>query len=292
MMSQITQRTISFSVDGPSMTHLAREFCYKELNLPKAFELLWELTNADELSEGDHLKMVVDILNGKANIVGTYPNDDYGVEKADEPVKGLKALLEELVEQKKQQEQRIQELTLQRNWLLSCLQEDYPYSLREYFSRYKEDFKSPMLTKQESMDLGISFEDVVSFDDEPASNLLSEFLERQTSDHDIEKDYGWLEPNGRFHIVPWGEHYNWARDYIQEHFTEDGILDDNMLMDPGDYLQKRGWVLLHSPAQGLARTSLHPTKRYTKAQQDFLYSYYIDRNHPELANEIMQANEE
>lgn len=123
MMSQITQRTISFSVDGPSMTHLAREFCYKELNLPKAFELLWELTNADELSEGDHLKMVVDILNGKANIVGTYPNDDYGVEKADEPVKGLKALWEELVEQKKQQEQRIQELTLQRNWLLSCLQE-------------------------------------------------------------------------------------------------------------------------------------------------------------------------
>ena len=125
MMSQITQRTISFSVDGPSMTHLAREFCYKELNLPKAFELLWELTNADELSEGDHLKMVVDILNGKANIVGTYPNDDYGVEDANEPVKGLKALWKELVEQKKQQEQRIQELTLQWNWLLSCLQEDY-----------------------------------------------------------------------------------------------------------------------------------------------------------------------
>lgn len=292
MMSQITQRTISFSVDGPSMTHLAREFCYKELNLPKAFELLWELTNADELSEGDHIKMVVDILNGKANIVGTYPNDDYGIEDANEPVKGLKALWKELVEQKKQQEQRIQELTLQRNWLLSCLQEDYPYSLREYFSRYKEDFESPMLTKQESMDLGISFADVVSFDDEPASNLLSEFLERQTSNHDIEKDYGWLEPNGHFHVVPWGEHYNWASDYILEHFAEDAILDDEMLMDPGDYLQKRGWVLLHSPAQGLARTSLHPTKRYTKAQQDFLYSYYIDRNHPELANEIMQANEE
>lgn len=62
-----------------------------------------------------------------------------------------------------------------------------------------------------------------------------------------------------------------------------------MLMDPGDYLQKRGWVLLHSPAQGLARTSLHPTKRYTKAQQDFLYGYYIDRNHPELANEKTKA---
>lgn len=290
-MSQKIQRTLSFSIDGPSMTHIAREFCYQEQNLPKAFELLWELTNADELSEGDHLKMVVDILNGKANIVGVYPNGDYGVEEANESVKGLKALWEELVEQKKQQEQQIQELTLQRNWLLSCMQEDYPYSLEKYLSLYNEDFESPMLTKQEATELGISFTGTAYVDDEPVSGLLSEFLERQTSDHDSNTDYGWLEPNGTFHAVPWGEHYAWASDYILEHFIEDDLLDENMFVDPGDYLRKRGWVLLHNPAQGIARTSIHPTKRYTKAQQDFLYGYYIDRNHPELANEIMQAND-
>ena len=284
-MSEITHKTISFSVDGPAMTQLAREFCYREKNIPKAFQLLWELTMADGVSDGDHTKLVLDILNGKMNIVGVYPNDDYGIEEANEPVKGLEQLLNDIRKETQEQEKRIQQLTLQRNWLISSLQEEFPISFREYLDRYKEDFEESMLTQQEMIELGIPFRDHSA---SAMSPMLSEFLERNTADYDTDNDYGWLEPNGTFHPVPWGEHYEWASDYIQEHYAEDHILTTDMLNDPGDYLLQRNWVLLHNPAQGIARTSIHPTKRYTKAQQDFLYGYYIDRNHPELANQIMQ----
>lgn len=284
-MSEITHKTISFSVDGPAMTQLAREFCYREKNIPKAFQFLWELTMADGISDGDHTKLVLDILNGKMNIVGVYPNDDYGVEEANEPVKGLEQLLNDIRKENQEREQHIQQLTLQRNWLISSLQEEFPISFREYLDRYKEDFEESMLTEQEMIELGIPFRDHSA---SAMSPMLSEFLERNTADYDTDNDYGWLEPNGTFHPVPWGEHYEWASDYIQEHYAEDHILTTDMLNDPGDYLLQRNWVLLHNPAQGIARTSIHPTKRYTKAQQDFLYGYYIDRNHPELANQIMQ----
>ena len=284
-MSEITHKTISFSVDGPAMTQLAREFCYREKNIPKAFQLLWELTMADGVSDGDHTKLVLDILNGKMNIVGVYPNDDYGIEEANEPVKGLEQLLNDIRKETQEQEKRIQQLTLQRNWLISSLQEEFPISFREYLDRYKENFEESMLTQQEMIELGIPFRDHSA---SAMSPMLSEFLERNTADYDTDNDYGWLEPNGTFHPVPWGEHYEWASDYIQEHYAEDHILTTDMLNDPGDYLLQRNWVLLHNPAQGIARTSIHPTKRYTKAQQDFLYGYYIDRNHPELANQIMQ----
>lgn len=284
-MSKITHKTISFSVDGPAMTQLAREFCYQEKNIPKAFQLLWELTMADGVSDGDHTKLVLDILNEKMNIVGVYPNDDYGIEEANEPVKGLEQLLNDIRKETQAQKKRIQQLTLQRNWLISSLQEEFPISFQEYLDRYKEDFEESMLTQQEMIELGIPFRDHSA---SAMSPMLSEFLERNTADYDTDNDYGWLEPNGTFHPVPWGEHYEWASDYIQEHYAEDHILTNDMINDPGDYLLQRSWVLLHNPAQGIARTSIHPTKRYTKAQQDFLYGYYIDRNHPELANQIMQ----
>lgn len=256
-MSEITHKTISFSVDGPAMTQLAREFCYREKNIPKAFQLLWELTMADGVSDGDHTKLVLDILNGKMNIVGVYPNDDYGIEEANEPVKGLEQLLNDIRKDTQEQEKRIQQLTLQRNWLISSLQEEFPISFRDYLDRYQEDFEESMLTQQEMIELGIPFRDHSA---SAMSPMLSEFLERNTADYDTDNDYGWLEPNGTFHPVPWGEHYEWASDYIQEHYAEDHILTNNMINDPGDYLLQRSWVLLHNPAQGIARTSIHPTK--------------------------------
>lgn len=286
-MSKIEQKTLSFSIDGPGMTKLAREFCYHEKNIPKAFKLLWEITQSDQLSEGDHIKLVLDILNGNAKIVGTYPNDDYGIEKTNDNVKGLETLLQDMVTEQKQATDRIQELLLQRNWLLSCVSEDFPNSLEDYLHRYEDEFETKMLSQSEAQELGISVNRFFD-NDSPLSNMLMEVLERQHSKHDTDQDYGWLEPNGVFHAVPWGEHYDWAADYLESHLTEDQLEEQNVLMDPGDFLRQKGWVLLHSPHQGIARTSIHPTKQCTKAQKDFLYGYYIDRNHTDLANQIMQ----
>lgn len=56
----------------------------------------------------------------------------------------------------------------------------------------------------------------------------------------------------------------------------------------GDFLTDRGWVLLHNPSQGIAIPTTSPGKRYTKAQKEFLYQYFIDRNCEKEANEIWE----
>ena len=56
----------------------------------------------------------------------------------------------------------------------------------------------------------------------------------------------------------------------------------------GDVLMNRGWVLLHNPTHGIPFPTKKPEKRYTKAQADFLYDYYIDRGETARANEIFE----
>lgn len=281
----VEYKKLTFSIHGPHMTQIARDFCYQEKNLIKAFRLLWDITNSDSLSEADHRQLVLDILDGKKTIVGTYPNDDYGIDTDDTKLPGVKSVIEDLQERVIKEHERIHQLLLQRNWLLSCLQESYPISLREFLETYREDFDESMLSPQEANELGIH---IAESHVEELSPSLAEYLERQTADYDTDEDYGWLEPNGTFHVAPWGDHYQWAYDYIQDHFATDHVMTPDMARDPGDYLLQKGWVLLHSPSQGIARPSIHPTKRYTKNQQDFLYGYYIDRDKSDLANQIMQ----
>lgn len=55
-----------------------------------------------------------------------------------------------------------------------------------------------------------------------------------------------------------------------------------------DYLVRRGWVLLHNPQQGIAIPTRDITREYTKAQKEFLYDYYMERDCKEEANAIWQ----
>ena len=120
------------------------------------------------------------------------------------------------------------------------------------------------------------------------SPILKGFLDRVGDKKSHETaDYGWLEPDGTFHEVEWGEHTKWADDYMREHMPIEEWLE-NEFYNSGDYLTQRGWVLLHNPAQGIAIPTKDPAKRYTKAQRDFLYGYYTDRNQNDRANEIME----
>jgi hypothetical protein len=55
-------------------------------------------------------------------------------------------------------------------------------------------------------------------------------------------------------------------------------------------LVDRGWVLLHSPGQGIAQPTRNPVKRYTKAQQEFLYGYYMERGKGNDANAVYKED--
>jgi hypothetical protein len=80
------KQTLTFSVDGEFITNLAREKFYEEDNLKAAIRLLWDCTLCDQMSEAEHIQLVIHILDGKASIVGIYPNDDYGIEYHKKPV--------------------------------------------------------------------------------------------------------------------------------------------------------------------------------------------------------------
>lgn len=42
-----------------------------------------------------------------------------------------------------------------------------------------------------------------------------------------------------------------------------------ILYEAGDVLTKKGWILLHNPAQGVAMATINPRRDYTKAQKEF-----------------------
>ena len=47
-----------------------------------------------------------------------------------------------------------------------------------------------------------------------------------------------------------------------------------------------GWVLLHNPSQGIAFATGSLVRDMTKAQKEFLYDYYTERDCKKEANEV------
>jgi hypothetical protein len=64
------------------------------------------------------------------------------------------------------------------------------------------------------------------------------------------------------------------------------------LYEAGDVLTKEGWVLLNNPSQGIAIATKDSSKDYTKAQKEFLFDYYIERNCEKEANDIWKEREQ
>ena len=106
-------------------------------------------------------------------------------------------------------------------------------------------------------------------------------------------DYGWLAPDGRFFDVPWGDHQDWA----MKHIKETGIYESLSMKERisseglGDALINRGWVLLHSPGHRTAQPTKKNGHRYTKAQMDFLFDYYMERGLKEHAYNIIKETD-
>ena len=129
---------------------------------------------------------------------------------------------------------------------------------------------------------------------------LDSFMKRMMDEENhTTEDYGWLEPDGTFHGVEWGAHQEWAQNYMSEKFPEEAMNGDidlqtkcNVgLIGAGDWLVERGWVLLHNPSLGIAFPTKNPVKEYTKAQREFLYDYYMERDCKKEANAIWQEDE-
>ena len=133
-----------------------------------------------------------------------------------------------------------------------------------------------------------------------SSDMLSEIMECMLDGKEHSTaDYGWLAPDGTFHEVEWGNHQEWANNYLKEHLSEEeqkaALIEINLsamtksgvdIIGAADYLVRRGWVLLHNPSWGIAVPTKNPMKRFTKPQKEFLYDYYMERGKEKEASAV------
>lgn len=272
-------RTLHMSVRGEFINDLALEKCHLDYDICYAVDLLMSSLQTDQLSDGERLMLAIRVLNGEVEIRGAYPGNDYGpveLETRNEKY-DLRATLTSMKQQlrEKKWEQENQRLL---KMLDFCGQRLGEVGMREVNHAWKDEGED-----------GFIFKDVER-ECSPAIGMVGEFLERMRR-RDTDEDYGWLEPSGTFHPVKWGEHEEWACQQVKlkDWFKEWTIHGSGSVHSFGDFLvYRKGWVLLHNPAQGLARPTMSDTRPMTKAQKEFLFDYYIERDRPELAKKYLE----
>lgn len=252
------ERMLTMRVEGEAITQIAREQCYYSRKFDSAMNILIASLQNEELEEGEIAGIALSILDGRAEIKGTYPDGDYRLE-----YKEKQTLLEKYL------------------FVLDSLEEWEKRSLNdEYFEEWNERLFEDIPARAETQERG---------------GLLESFLKRMSDEEEhTTEDYGWLEPNGTFHGVEWGEHSKWADDWLRDNLTEEEYEETDCkyrLYNSGDALVDRGWILLHNPSQGIAYPTESENHVRTKAQKEFLYDYYMERKCYSEANEIWKEGE-
>jgi len=277
------RKTLTMRVEGEAITQIAREQCYYSNKFDSAMNILIASLQNEELEEGQIAGIALAILDGRAEIKGTYPDGDYRLEYLEEQDEKWKLdnLIGKLAADLERQKKELQTMFQKYLFVLDSLGEWEKNRLNdEYFEEFQERL----------------FEDIpASAEIECCSGLLKSFMKRMNDkeEHTTE-DYGWLEPDGTFHGVEWGEHAKWADDWLQENLTEEEYEETDCkyrLYNAGDALVDRGWILLHNPSQGIAFPTEKENHKRTKAQKEFLYEYYMERKCYSEANEIWKEGE-
>lgn len=277
-------QVLHFTIQGEYVTEVARQALYHSNNLNRAIEILMSAMETNELSKKEIRNMALAILNGEAELRGVYPGEDYGFYYLEEKDKNydISDFIMHKSEEIKKKQKEYDDLLEKYSFIASSLSE---WEARQLNSDFKAETGKRLFNN-------IGYED--------NSPLLESFLERQRMN--TNDDYGWLEPNGTFHPVEWGLHNDWADDYLKGKYPDEELYknlhrserDDGTheWIISGDVLvYKLNWVLLHNPAQGIAFPTRNHLKKYTKAQMDFLYDYYIKRGQNVQANALIKEEE-
>lgn len=295
---------VSFSIEGEFITERALHAFYEDNNLPLAIDILKSATVNDELSEAEHMELIMSILNGEKELRGNSSTDEYGVYDVETPDVKYN-VTEHLTKMQKQLESLQQKLHFVETYLSD---NDGYHKLIDIDDEYREysdgetifgttprddiNYLSPTAKKRMNMPPVNSSEVLTAT--YGGKGLLDDFLQHAKESKD--DDYGWLEPDGTYHVVAWGDHSQFAMEYLKEHYpphenkdlywleTSDG---SKKPIVAGDVLvYKLHWVLLDNPSQGFARPTYDTKYGYTKAQKEFLFDYYMARNKKDLAYDL------
>jgi hypothetical protein len=277
-------KTVTFSVEGEFITRLSREWMFCEgREFEKVMDLLLSCMGGTEMSEKELRRRAEDVLIGRAEFSGNTADGTFCMtaydanEQPDIPERfNIFCRYSEEIRKRKEAEK---EKEMYMEWYAVAM-EYVPESLK---NEVRRETGQPIESRY-------------------GSDLLDGFMERMMDGekHSTE-DYGWLDPGGTFYEVEWGNHQEWANNYLKEHLSEEeqkaALIEINVsgmaksgtdIIGAADYLVRRGWVLLHNPSQGIAVPTRNPLKRYTKAQQEFLYDYYMERGKEKEANAVYE----
>ena len=270
---------LSFNIQGKFIARLAREWLFCEgKDIEMVMDLLLSCMSGTEMKQEELKRHAEDILLGRADFDGNTADGTFHMTtydpseqpKVPEQFDIFRRLSVEIARRKKAEEERDR----YREWYSVAMEYVPEFAQNEVLEETGQPIKSRY-----------------------GNDMLGSFMERMMDkkEHSTE-DYGWLEPDGTFHEVEWGNHQEWAQRYIEENFPEvaedDGVDMQTKcnvgLIGAGDWLVERGWVLLHSPSLGIAQPTKNPVKRYTKKQQEFLYDYYMERGKEREANAVYE----
>lgn len=304
-------RTLHFSITGAIITRIAREKLYVNNDLPGAFEAIMGATLTDQLTEAQRACIALAILDGRKEIVGTYPGDDYGIEDVPEdkrPNWNLAGHFRKMNEKMAELERK-NKLLLDK---LACVSETI--GSENLLKRCDAEWRTNWCDKDASAEdrtifgteaawggIAAAVRDILAEDDmSPLQKAMlpqvAEFTQRMTQSEDLGPDYGWLFPDGKFEPVEFGDHLSWAMKWLKKHDPEWKNYETMMehghdFSDAGDVLnQKYHAVLLHNPGLGYARVTSLDLRGMTKAQKEFLYDYYKKRGLDREADDIWKED--
>lgn len=257
------EHELQFNVDGEFITDLSREWFYVEgKGYDKCMDLLESSMHGTDETKEQIIRHAEDILLGRAALKGNTGDGTYRLE----------------IYSPENEEKMSDDMNA---WKIIGEQKRVKEELDKYKRRWEVAMR--MIPRYLKEEIGNELDEDLTATSPTVSRALDNYMKRMldTKEHTTE-DYGWLEPNGKFHAVEWGEHQKWAYEYLKRKSEE----KMPVLYEAGDVLTKKGWVLLHNPAQGIAMATINPRRDYTKAQKEFLFSYYMERNCEKEANEI------
>lgn len=142
-------KQLHFQVEGDFVTQTALETCHKSHDLTKTIRILIECMQCDELTPLEIEHIALDIIDGKAAIVGTYPGDDYGVEYFDdkENSQNIADTITKLNDKLSKTEAEFDNLIQKYNFLVSHMSEQHSFTLKCIADKYELEYDEPMFEK-------------------------------------------------------------------------------------------------------------------------------------------------
>lgn len=112
-----------------------------------------------------------------------------------------------------------------------------------------------------------------------------------TTKYCTETKTGWLSPTGEFIELPWGEHEEWAGEYILKHGLDkdQAIFKEEGGEDYSKYylIHRRNFILLDNPSMdGHVNIVLQRSRFMTNAQEKFLVEFLLGIDDNEAMNEL------